>query len=374
MTALEEKPLDSVADIVRGVTFSKKDVSSFPSDGLTPVLRAGNIHDELLLDKNLVYVINSQISAKQKLRAGDIIMCTSSGSADVVGKTAYLDQDWDGSFGAFCAVVRSRNGKCSSRYLFHYLQTPAFKAWTRNSSGINIKNIRKTELDKFRIPLPPVGEQRRIATILDKADAIRRKRQQALSFADDLLKSAFLELFGDPVTNTKELPKIALGELIKVSSGNGLTAKNMDAEGTHPVYGGNGVNGYHAEYMFEDPQLVIGRVGVYCGAVHLTEPKSWITDNALYIREYKRPVNLTYLEWALRFADLNQYAGRAAQPLISGGRIYPIEIVFPDETQQNKFASFVRRQKPLLDRLNQDCRDAVDLFTSLSRRAFRGEV
>ena len=134
------------------------------------------------------------------------------------------------------------------------------------------------------------------------------------------------------------------------------------------------MNGFHSEYMFDDPQLVIGRVGVYCGAVHVTQPKSWVTDNALYIREYKRPVNLTYLEWALRFADLNRYASKVAQPLISGSRIYPIEIVFPDKAEQTAFATYVERQKKLLSRLEADRDEANNLFASLSQRAFRGEL
>ena len=64
------------------------------------------------------------------------------------------------------------------------------------------------------VPLPPLPEQRRIAAILDKADVVRRKRQQTLDLADQFLRSAFLDLFGDPVTNPKGWPVKKLQELI----------------------------------------------------------------------------------------------------------------------------------------------------------------
>ena len=54
-------------------------------------------------------------------------------------------------------------------------------------------------------------------------------------------------------------------------------------DGEYLVYGGNGINGTHNEYMLNDPTIVIGRVGEYCGSIHITKPKSWITDNGLYI-------------------------------------------------------------------------------------------
>jgi len=206
-------------------------------------------------------------------------------------------------------------------------------------NGATFKELSKAVISQVEIPLPPLEEQKRIADILDKADAIRRKRQEALRLTDEFLRSVFLEMFGDPVTNPRGLPKIELGNLIKLKSGNSLVGKNMARDGKHPVYGGNGVNGYHEEFMFEERKIVLGRVGVYCGAVHYSQPKSWITDNALYVEQFKRHVEDLYLIEALRHANLNQYAGRAAQPLISGGRIYPVEILFPSHELQLRFTA-----------------------------------
>lgn len=261
------------------------------------------------------------------------------------------------------------------RYLLHFLRRPETIAWAASrATGVNLPRLSPKELASLEIPLPPLDQQRRIAAILDKADALHRKRKRAIELLDGLTQSIFLEMFGDPGRDPKGAAKIALGELIKVKSGDGLVAKDMAPNGIHPVYGGNGINGYHDQFMFEQPQLVIGRVGVYCGAVHLTEPRSWITDNALYVSEYKRPISKLYLRYALEQANLNQYAGRAAQPLVSGSRIYPVEILLPSKEDQTSFEKVILRSAELSDYC-QSASSSIDLlFASLQSRAFSGQL
>lgn len=81
-------PLGEIAEVVRGVSYSKSESSDAPQDDYLPILRAGNINGELILNEGLVYVPASKVKKKQRLKIGDIVMCTSSGSASVVGKTA----------------------------------------------------------------------------------------------------------------------------------------------------------------------------------------------------------------------------------------------------------------------------------------------
>lgn len=78
--------LDSISEVVRGVTFSKADAESDLREGLLPVLRAGNIAETLNIESDLVYVDQGRISEKQRLRPKDIVVCTSSGSALCLGK------------------------------------------------------------------------------------------------------------------------------------------------------------------------------------------------------------------------------------------------------------------------------------------------
>lgn len=252
------------------------------------------------------------------------------------------------------------------RFLYHYLNTlklPDNAGYSRHYKFLKENHVVQ----------PPLSDQKRIAAILDKVDTIRRKRQQAIKLADDFLRATFLDMFGDPVTNHKKWDRVTLADLIKVKSGNFLPSKLMES-GSYTVYGGNGINGFHNEYMFEKPMIVIGRVGVYCGVVHKTRPRSWITDNALYVAEKSDLIIDLYLEWALHMANLNQYASQAGQPLISGSRIYPVEInVPPKEIQLNfeKIQSLFIRSK---ENLSSGLRNAETLFNSLTQRAFRGEL
>jgi len=128
-----------------------------------------------------------------------------------------------------------------------------------------------------------------------------------------------------------------IGKAFKIKSGSQLSAKNM-IEGIYPVFGGNGISGYHNEYLFEDSRIVIGRVGAYCGNVHSTLPQSWITDNALYIEEKKVNYENGYLIYMLRNLNLNKYASQSGQPLISFGRIKNVKIPLPLLPTQKKIA------------------------------------
>lgn len=261
----------------------------------------------------------------------------------------------------------------SKDFLFHFMNFIKDK-FSATAAGAIFQNLTTDQIRELEIPLPPLAEQKRIAAILDKADAIRRKRQQAIQLADDFLRAIFLEMFGDPVTNPKGWEVTPLGSIFKLSSGQGLTAKEMDKSGAYPVYGGNGINGYHTEYMFDEPQLIIGRVGVYCGVVHITEEKSWVTDNALYVKEYSTEVNVDYLAQLLTMANLNQYAGKAAQPLVSGSRIYPLEMIFPPIEEQIKFSKVKKFFVEQVKKTTYAEKSKSMLFESLSQKAFSGQL
>ncbi|HIF9058796.1 TPA: restriction endonuclease subunit S [Photobacterium damselae] len=214
-----KEKLSKVATIIRGVTFSKADGIEHAEEGRVPVIRAGSIQKRLLINSGQIWVPKEKVKDHQYIKQNDILMCTSSGSADLVGKCAKSDADYFVSFGAFCAGIRPDLTKISPSYLYHFLCSPKFKNWTKNSSGANIKNIRASELADFEIPLPPLKEQQRIAAILDKADAIRQKRKQAIELADEFLRSVFLDMFGDPVTNPKGWDEVILKNIADIRSG-----------------------------------------------------------------------------------------------------------------------------------------------------------
>lgn len=115
-----------------------------------------------------------------------------------------------------------------------------------------------------------------------------------------------------------------LGNLFRVRSGDGISIANLSSFGTYPVYGGNGITGYTSGYNVDEETMVIGRVGEKCGNVNITNTKSWVSDNALVVTP-KVKYNIDYLRYLLEHINLNDYANRNAQPVISGQIIYAIE-------------------------------------------------
>jgi type I restriction enzyme S subunit len=392
------KPLREIASVVRGVTFSKRDVETQPLEGFRPVLRAGNIQRELLLERDLVYVPNEKISKNQILRRGDIVMCTSSGSSDLVGKTAYSNRDWEGSFGAFCAGIRADTDVCQPRYLFHYLRSPKFRSWTGKSSGANIKNIRKSELDAFQVPLPSLSEQKRIAKILDKAEGIRRKREQAVSLTDDLLRSAFLEMFGDPSTNPKRWPITSIRELVKEAK-YGTSKKADELDGAYPIlrmgnitYSGKWDLGDLKYIDLDDHEIakytvkkddilfnrtnskdLVGKAAVfdreesYAFAGYLVRARVNERADPYYIVGY---LNSAHGKATLR-ATCKSIIGMAN---INAQEFQNIEIAAPPISLQKEYRAFVDRLKRHFVAALAAESEAKKLFASLSQRAFTGAL
>jgi type I restriction enzyme S subunit len=226
-----------VAEQIRGVTYAKGDVYDRPTPGAVPVLRAGNIQDGgLLLDDDLVYVLQDRISPEQYLRPGDVVVATSSGSLDVVGKAGRVELEMRASFGAFCKVLRP-SPDVDSRYFAHWFSTPGYRRRVSNlAAGANINNLRNEHLDDLDIPVPSMAEQVRIADLLDKADAIRRKRKAAIALADDLLPSTFLDMFGDPVSNPKGWPVLTLDDVVEdFQYGTSAKCSTVETDGALPV-------------------------------------------------------------------------------------------------------------------------------------------
>lgn len=128
-----------------------------------------------------------------------------------------------------------------------------------------------------------------------------------------------------------------LGDVISISSGQGLTKSKM-IEGEIPVFGGNGVTGWHNDSNIEKETIAIGRVGYYCGSVHLTPKRAWITDNAFITSFDEKVMGQKFLYLLLTNADLRQNDSSTAQPVISGAKVYPIEINLPPLAEQKVIA------------------------------------
>lgn len=280
-------------------------------------------------------------------QAGDVLLAKITPCFEN-GKAAYVESlPAQVGFGSTEFHVLRPTEEVDPKFLFHLVWNPNFRRLgaSRMTGSAGQKRVPQAFLADYEFLLPSLHEQRRIAAILDKANNLRRKRQEAIRLAKALLVSQFEEAFGNPHINAKGFPTISLGELVKLKSGNFLPSHEMAGTGGVLVYGGNGVNGEHDTAMFEEVKLVIGRVGAYCGAVHLTKPRSWITDNALYVSEISPMVRIEYLAFALTQAKLNQYSSQSGQPLVSASRLYPVMLVLPPLKLQDNFLEVLNRTR-----------------------------
>ena len=287
-------------------------------------------HQDILADE-------APSRARQRVHTGDILVSTVRPNLNGVAR---VPSDLDGATVStgFC-VLRADNIQLSAEYLFHWVKGQAFVyEMVAKATGQSYPAVSDRIIFDSKIPLPPLDEQRRVAAILDQVDTVRRNRQEALGFLGRLETSIYIECIAENKADGNKVNYKPLSEVIKVRSGDGLTSANMDG-GAFPVYGGNGVNGWHSTFTVPPGTIVIGRVGVYCGAVHITEESAWVTDNALIVTVLTDDVQTPFLVAALKHANLNQYAGKSAQPLVSGGRIYPVEIPVPAEQEQTLFSN-----------------------------------
>lgn len=129
--------------------------------------------------------------------------------------------------------------------------------------------------------------------------------------------------------------KRKLSEVLKLKSGDGLTAKKM-IDGPYPVYGGNGVAGYHNDFNHDSPQVIIGRVGALCGNARFIEESFWLTDNAFKVSEGIEHFDEQFLVYLLNHLNLRQYARQAAQPVVSNSSLKDVSLVYPHSLEEQK--------------------------------------
>lgn len=157
--------------------------------------------------------------------------------------------------------------------------------------------------------------------------------------------------------------KVKLGECFTLSSGRFLpTKKRVDGECS--VFGGNGIIGKHNEYFIDNPTVVIGRVGQYCGCVHTTSEKVWVTDNALYVTEFLKTIDRDYICYALNQKNLNSFANKSGQPSISQSAILKIEISLPPLETQKQIAKTLETASELLAMRKQQLAELDNLIKS----------
>ena len=210
--------LGNLIEQVRGVSYKPEDLHPTHDENSIILLRANNIKDGRLNFDEVVYVDRKKVSDKQLIRAGDILVCASSGSKDLVGKAAYVEADLQMTFGAFCKIVRPLS-ECP-QYIGHFFNSPYYRERISNyAAGANINNIRNEHIDGLEITWPSLEKRNEAVTILDKISKLISLRKEQLAKLDELVKARFVEMFGDINTNDKKWNSQPLGELCTIVRG-----------------------------------------------------------------------------------------------------------------------------------------------------------
>ena len=134
-----------------------------------------------------------------------------------------------------------------------------------------------------------------------------------------------------------------LGETCEMYQPKTITAKEMTLDGPYPVFGANGVIGRYDQFNHDEPQLLITCRGATCGTVNVSEPKSWITGNAMVVRPKGVNIDLRFLEYLFRGGiDISPAITGAAQPQITRTNLIPIEIRYPlDSKEQQRIVTLL---------------------------------
>ena len=133
-----------------------------------------------------------------------------------------------------------------------------------------------------------------------------------------------------------------LKSIISLKSGDAIKVTGLGKDGEFPVYGGNGINGFFDKFNVPSNTIIIGRVGFYCGSIHLTNSNSWVTDNALIVT-HDDNINVNFLTVILEALNLSKTSNSTAQPVVSGKGILPLFCPIPPINEQLQIANQYNR-------------------------------
>ncbi|NLW46799.1 MAG: restriction endonuclease subunit S, partial [Firmicutes bacterium] len=299
-------------------------------------------------------------------------------------------------FASYLIRVRPDKTMVDPIYLSYYFRTQDY--WdqiTGAANGSTQPGVNASNLKQLKIPLLPLSEQKRITAILDKADAVRRKRQETIRLLDEFLRSVFLEMFGDPVRNEKGWEKSKIGELTKVETGStpSRDIKEYYDNGNIPWVKTSEVqNNYIVkceEYITEqalketnckvlpEDTILIAMYGQgqTRGRVGYMEIKG-ATNQACAAILPSELINSLFLYYQLRFRYMEiRNMGRGGnQPNLNLSMIKDFMILYPPITLQEKFTQIAEKVTKQQALFNKSLVKIENSFNSLMQKAFRGEL
>ena len=384
--------LKDICTQIRGVSYKPTDIRDL-STGI-PILRANNIQDDGINLDELVYVDSNRICKTQYIQKDDIVICASSGSKNLVGKAATFDKEIKVSFGAFCKVVRiNPSNGIYKEFIQQYFQSKIYRnEISKLSIGANINNIKTEHIDALEINVPSIAEQKTIANQLITIRSAIDNKQKQLSELDELVKSRFIEMFGDPHNNTKYTYK-NVGDFTTVTSGGTPDRKNIE-------YWKNGnipwvkttelqnneltnVEEFITQKGLDESSAKMMPIGTLLIAMYGQGKTRGMTaylgieastNQACACILPSKVINQKFLWYyfILSYDKLRDLAKGGNQPNLNGNMIKDFPVLMPPIEMQNEYVSFVQQIDKSKFVVKEQIKDLQELMDSKMQEYFGG--
>ena len=304
---------------------------------------------------------NAPGRARRVLRENDVLI---SGvrpnlKAFAVFKKPSTNDDWICSTGFYVLTAKKEEDNLISYYeLLSEIGGSQFYSYV---AGSNYPAIGDSDIRNLRLILPSSKKEKlAISSIFSKVDEAIASVQNSIAAAERLKKSLMQNLLTgkmkpDGTFRTSEefyidekFGKVPVGwevkkvkHCFKFKNGKGNTTNNLkdspDNRYCIPVFGGNGITGYYHSALLNEPTIIIGRVGEYCGNVFKTPPQAWVTDNAMLVSDVlMQDYDIDFFTLLLNSLNFKQYSDNTGQPKITQGSIGSVLIAYPSKVEKQK--------------------------------------
>jgi type I restriction enzyme S subunit len=355
--------------------------------------------DSILKDGGLNLNLATRVDANQNevdrysLKKGDFLFNTRN-SYELVGKTAVFDFDEE-NWLYNNNIMRVRFKEDVNPYFMNLaFHSPIVlkQLDAAKNKTTSVCAIYDYQLKNIKIPLPPIAEQKRIAAILDKADVIRRKRQEAIKLTEELGRSLFLDMFGDPVTNPKRWETVILGDILSVVSGQvdpktepyidmpHIVGENLESNTNNikNVKTPRTLNLKSGKYIFEVGDVLYSKIRPYLNQVVIPDFRGVCSADIYPLRVNTEKTNNNFLVYLLRsrfFLDYaEKHSTRTNIPKINRPTLLNFSFPCPPIDKQNQFSSRCEKVSQLIKKAQIQSKESENLFNSLLQRAFKGEL
>ena len=355
---MKRTKVKNLAKQIRGVSYKPEDLHDSLDKNSVILLRANNIDEGKINFDDVVYVDKSKVSDEQYLKVGDVLICASSGSKQLVGKAASVVFDSPCTFGAFCKVVRPNNNVAD--YLGKYFQSGVYRRKISEVAiGANINNIRNEHIDSLELPIYEPAQAQRIVEKIGLLQNIIDNRKCELSKLDELIRARFVEMFV-----SKNYPREDLDSLSFGKGEYGAQSASVEYDPDRPRYvritdindDGSLNEDYVCSSNIEDDETYKLTYGDFCFArMGATVGKTYAYKSgnqifAGYLIRYKLRLDRIIPEYLYEFTRLDEYwnwvllnKSGAAQPGINSKKYGSLLVPVAPLEEQQKFAEFVKQ-------------------------------